>query len=212
MRRLGQGEVVIASDGAGSWRPCVLTGGRSDVVLAPSGDIVHEERAAPRITVAFSLVKGERSEWAAAKLTELGIDRIVPLVCERTVVRPQPGAGKRRGERLERIVRESAMQARLAFLPEVTEAVAFREMLAAHDPGTLCIAEPGGPSPGLDRPAVLVGPEGGWSEGELDAVSALGIGHVGLSSSVLRSETAAVVAGALLGALRAGLLAGAPGS
>jgi 16S rRNA (uracil1498-N3)-methyltransferase len=64
----------------------------------------------------------------------------------------------------------------------------------------LALAEPGGPSPGPDTVAVAVGPEGGWSPAELEAVA----GRVGLGPHVLRAETAAVVAGVLLVDRRAG--------
>ncbi|MBV9411855.1 MAG: 16S rRNA (uracil(1498)-N(3))-methyltransferase, partial [Acidimicrobiia bacterium] len=64
------------------------------------------------------------------------------------------------------------------------------------------LAEPAGPAPSLDRPVVLVGPEGGWADEE----AATGVSRVGLGPTVLRTETAAVAAGALLCALRAGLV------
>ncbi|MHB8458011.1 MAG: RsmE family RNA methyltransferase, partial [Acidimicrobiales bacterium] len=154
----------------------------------------------------YSLAKGDRTEWAAAKLAELGTDRIVPLICERTVVRPEDEAGQRRSQRLQRIVREAAMQARLVHLPTVTEPRPFAEMLTTHPASATCLADPAGGAPSLDSPVVLIGPEGGWSQGELAMARREGVGSVALSPHVLRVETAAVAAGAILAAFRANLV------
>jgi 16S rRNA (uracil1498-N3)-methyltransferase len=164
----------------------------------------------PAITVAFSLAKGDRTDWAAAKLAELGIDRIVPLVAGRTVVRPdEEGGARHRRERLQRIVREAAMQARLVHLPQLGEMCGFREAVggALGPAGKVCAAEPGGAPPTLAAPVLLVGPEGGWTDEEVSILAGQSIRMVGLSAGVLRVETAAIVGGTLLTALRCGLAA-----
>ena len=91
------------------------------------------------------------------------------------------------------------MQSRRAWLPVVDAVTPFSAVAAEAG---AALAHPGGGPPALDRPVVLVGPEGGWDEREL----ATGLPLVGLGPSVLRAETAAVVAGALLCALRAGVV------
>ena len=101
------------------------------------------------------------------------------------------------------------MQARQVFLAELAEPVSFADWLPARASGTACMAEPGGIPPTLARSCVLVGPEGGWSAGELDLARDLGVPSMGLSDNVLRVETAAVVAATLLTGLRAGLVRGA---
>jgi 16S rRNA (uracil1498-N3)-methyltransferase len=151
------------------------------------------------VTVGFSLAKGDRTEWAVAKLVELGVDRIVPLVCARTVGR-RDQSDAHRMDRLGRIARESAMQARLVYLPEIAGVTALAEMVSAG----AAMAEPGGAPATLGTPTVLVGPEGGWAPSEL----VLGLPTVGLGETILRIETAAVVAGTLLTALRAGVISG----
>jgi 16S rRNA (uracil1498-N3)-methyltransferase len=133
-------------------------------------------------------------------MTELGVDRIVPLLCERTVVRPGEGAMGGRLERLRRIIRESAMQARLVHLPELAPLLTPAE--AAESDEQVALAEPGGEPVSLARPTVLVGPEGGWSPSELGR----GLPTVTLGEHVLRVETAAVTAAALLTGLRAGIV------
>jgi len=146
----------------------------------------------PPITVGFTPVKGERPEWTVAKLTELGVDRIVPLRSDRSVVRWDGERGAQQVQRLRRIVRESVMQARRCHVPQVSE------VLEPTDVADAALAHFDGAPLSLRSPAVLVGPEGGWSEAELAAPRP----HVTLGPFVLRAETAALAAAALLGALR----------
>jgi 16S rRNA (uracil1498-N3)-methyltransferase len=193
--RLRAGEVVTASDGAGRWRQCRYAGD-----LEAVGEIVAEERPSPSITVAVALTKGERLDWAVQKLTEVGVDVIIPFTADRSVVRWDGERAGHHVERLRRIARQAAMQSRRAVLPAVEDLHTFADATAI---GGAVLAEPGGDPPALERPAVLVGPEGGWSENELAAP----LLRVGLGPTVLRTETAAVAAGTLLCALRAGILA-----
>jgi len=98
--RLTPGELVIASDGAGSFTLCRFTG--SGAFLEPTGPPMGQTRLAPPITIGFAPVKGDRPEWVAQKLTELGVDRIVPLVADRSVVRWSGPRAERALERLRR--------------------------------------------------------------------------------------------------------------
>ncbi len=201
--RLRPGQVVTVSDGAGAWRACAWAGsGRLD----PTGEVVRPAPPAPALTVGFALTKGERPEWVVQKLTELGVDRLIPLVAARSVVRPGDEAVGRRLERWERVAREAAMQSRRTTLPRLEAPAPVPEVVAELGRG-VALAEPGGDAPSLDRPAVLIGPEGGWSSDEL----ALGVPLVDLGPGVLRAETAAVAAAVVLGALRAGLVDENPG-
>ena len=194
--RLASGSDVTAGDGAGRWRACRLTGGPA---LEMTGPIVGEPRPAPPITLAFALVKGERPELVVQKLTELGVDRIVPFVAGRSVVRWEPGRADRHVERWRTIARQAAMQCRRMWLPEVAPVAGFDSVAAM--PGA-ALADAAGAPPTLDLPVVLVGPEGGWTVDERDS----GLPTVALGAHVLRAETAAITAGAILTALRAGIL------
>jgi 16S rRNA (uracil1498-N3)-methyltransferase len=197
--RLRPGERVTVSDGAGAWRACRLGAGG---VLEPDGDPVHDPRPVPLITIGFSLVKGDRPEWIVQKLTEVGVDRIVPLLSARSVVRWDAERRPRHLERLRRVAREAAMQSRRTWLPEVTDVVE----LAAAGGGSATIspawADPGGHPPSLEWPALFVGPEGGWAADDLPPAAH----RVSLGPTILRSETAAVCAGFVLSALRAALI------
>ena len=142
------------------------------------------------------MVKGERPEWAVQKLTEIGVDRIVPLQTARSVVRWPLGEADRQLDRLRRVAREAAVQSRRLWLPVVGPVTGLAEAVGAES--GVALASPGGAPPTLDHPTVLVGPEGGWTDDEL----AWGAPTVSLGPTVLRTETAAVVAGTLLCALR----------
>ena len=192
--RLRPGEDVTVSDGAGRWRLCRFADG-----LEPIGEIQHGERPDPPVTIAVALTKGERLDWAVQKLTELGVDTIVPMAAARSVVRWDGHRAGHHTERLRRIARQAAMQSRRTWLPAVTDVHSFAEAAAIAG---ATIAVPGGEPPSLRSPVVLVGPEGGWSEEEEGA----GLAGVGLGPTILRVETAAVAAGTLLCGLRAGLV------
>jgi 16S rRNA (uracil1498-N3)-methyltransferase len=198
--RLAHGSDITAGDGAGRWRHCRLLDGPE---LEIAGPPVREPRPEPPITVAFALVKGERPELAVQKLTELGVDRIVAFSAGRSVVRWEPARADRQVERWRAIARQAAMQCRRAWLPEVAPVATFDSLAAL--PGAV-LADAAGEPPTLDRPVVLIGPEGGWTPRERMS----GLPAVRLGAHVLRAETAAITAGAVLAALRAGDLR-APG-
>lgn len=189
--RLRAGDALTISDGAGRWRPA-----RFGPEVEPDGDVVVVDAPRPALTVGLAPVKGQRPEWAVQKLTELGVDAIWLLVADRSVVRWE-GKGT---DRLDRIVREAAMQSRRCHLPTVRVGVTVDEAVGAG--AGVALADPGGSPPSLDRPVVLVGPEGGWTDRERVAAPSV----VGLGPTILRAETAAVTAGALLAALRHGLV------
>jgi 16S rRNA (uracil1498-N3)-methyltransferase len=194
VRRLRVGDLVSVTDGAGRWRWC-----RFGDSIEAAGDVRVDPTPSPPITVAFALVKGERPELVVQKLTELGVDRIVPFLAERSVVRWEPDKAARNLERLRRVVLEAAMQSRRTWLPELAEVATFDEVCSL--PGAAGADLDGGP-PSLERPVLLVGPEGGWSPVERAALP----GAVGLGPTVLRAETAAITGAALLCALRSGVV------
>ena len=160
----------------------------------------------PVLTVGFALVKGARPELVVQKLTELGVDHIIPFTAARSVARWDGDKAGRQLERLAKVAREASMQSRRCHLPVVHRLHSFAEVAAL--PG-VALAERGGRPPSVATATVLVGPEGGWDDSERVAVA----DHVGFGPQVLRAETAALAVGALLaalekrGSLRGGLLA-----
>lgn len=194
--RLRPGQRVTVSDGAGGWRECAW---RPDGELEPSGPPEFEPPSPPPVTVAFALTKGERPEWVVRKLTEIGVDRIIPFHAARSVVRWDDDKAGAQATRWRTIAHQAAMQSRRVRLPEVAEVGGFADV-ASGAGGAGALAAPGGAAPSLERPTVLVGPEGGWTDEEL----ASGLATVGLGPTILRAETAAVVAAAVLCGLRNG--------
>ena len=191
--RLRDGDDLTLGNGAGRWcRAVYRIGGDPE----PVGDVVAVPTPDPAVVVGFALIKGGRPEMVIQKLTELGVDRILPLSADRSVVQWDEAKASKQVERFRRVAREAAMQSRRAWLPTVEEMAAARDVQPAAG---VVLAEPGGdPIDGSVR-VLLVGPEGGWTDEEL-------IGHstVGLGPTVLRAETAAIAAGTLLTALRDG--------
>ena len=200
--RLRPGEAVSASDGAGWSRLCAWRGAP---LLEPAGDAVFEPRPDPEVTVGFALTKGAHPEWAVQKLTEAGVDRVVLMTTAHCVARWAAPDVPRRLGRLREVARQAAMQSRRSWLPVVEGPVEFSELVGVGRAG-VALAVPNGASLSLATPTVLVGPEGGWAGEELDAVRT----HVALGPHVLRAETAALAAGLLLAALRAGVVDEAP--
>ncbi|MGI8663742.1 MAG: RsmE family RNA methyltransferase [Acidimicrobiales bacterium] len=196
--RLRAGDEMTVSDGIGSWRLC-----RFGPELEPVAEALADPEPSPRLTVGFALVKGERPELVVQKLTELGIDRIIPFTAARSVVRWEGAKAERAHERLTVVSREAAMQSRATRLPTIEQVLTF----AAVAVGGTALCERGGATPTLALPSVLVGPEGGWAHEEL----AVGLPTVALGPTVLRAETATLAAASILGALRAGIVAGVSG-
>lgn len=200
--RLRAGEPVGATDGRGGYLPCRYSGkGR----LEPAGPPQVVAPRSPALTVGLVPVKGDRPEWAVQKLTELGVDRIVVLQSERSVIRWSAERAGSHLRRLDKIARAAVMQSRQVWLPALEGPIALPTLLGRARAGGTALAQMGGPppSPGLDT--VLVGPEGGWTPAELDAATAAEVGTVGLGSTVMRAETAAMAAGVLMTAIRAGV-------
>jgi 16S rRNA (uracil1498-N3)-methyltransferase len=168
-----------------------------------------EEPAAVEIELRLALVKFDRFEWAIEKATELGVARIVPVIAARTE-KGLDAAAVKRLERWRKIARESSQQARRVRLAEVCPPARFASVAGSADGLRYFLEEQAGARPILaalpearspgDRVALLVGPEGGWTDGERAAASEADWVPVSLGPTVLRSETAAMAVVAILGA------------
>lgn len=183
--RLREGESVSVSDGAGGWRQCTVAGES----LVPSGPVERVPARTTPCTIAAAIPKGDRLEWMVQKLTEIGVERVVLLHCERSVVRWDGERGRKQLARLQRVAREASMQSRRVWLPEIVGPVSFDEVLAPD----VALAEPSADG-WRAASTIVIGPEGGFSAAELERAAQAGAARVSLGEQVLRVETAALVA------------------
>jgi 16S rRNA (uracil1498-N3)-methyltransferase len=183
--RVGDGALVTVTDGRGSWRPCRASG----LTLHPVGDIEYVEEPRHPVELFVAIPKQDRPEWLVQKATELGVERIVLLHTERSVVRWTGERAERHLAKLSVVAAEASMQSRRVRFPVVEGPVDAATVL-----GSTHVAEPGGRPvvPGDHR--LAIGPEGGWSEAEV----ARSLGAVDLGPFVLRVETAALAAATML--------------
>ncbi len=203
-RRLQPGEAVDLVDGRGTRADCrVLTSGRDELLLEVLGRTVEPEPA-PRLVLVQALPKGDRGELAVELATEVGVDAVIPWAAARCVMQWKGERGERQRERWQATAREAAKQSRRAWVPQVSalhSTAALRTRLA--DATVLVLHEQASrPLTAVDLPgsgelAVVVGPEGGLTVEELDA---LGGTAVRLGPTVLRTSTAGAAAAAVLSA------------
>lgn len=189
--RLRNGERVSVTDGRGSYRWCQW----SDGLLAADEAIQFVARQLPEVGVAFSIVKGDRLDWIVQKLTELGVDRLVPMAADRCVVQWDEAKARAQVERMRRIAHEASMQSRRVWLPEVEALAAADEVLQRPEVARADVEGARAPIEPVDGATMIaIGPEGGWTARERN----LSPRTVTLGSTVLRAETAAIAAGVLL--------------
>ena len=163
------------------------------------------EEPAVRITLLASLIKFERFEWMIEKATELGVTTIVPVQAERSESGLEKAAAKRI-ERWSKIARAASQQSRRVHLPEIRQPLQLREAAQTETASRFYLEETPGcpmlltvvPQPAGETIAVLVGPEGGWTDRERGHLVAAGWTAASLGPQILRTETAALVVAAIL--------------
>ena len=190
--RLRGGEVVSTSDGRGSWRMCQYR--QSTILDIEASEIREAPQQLRELTVAFAVTKGDKPDLVVQKLTELGIEHIVPLITERCIVRWDEDKGSKNQIRWQKIAREAAMQSRSVTIPQVHKVFLSLEAFVASQGADVAFAEPGGQSIDSAISVIVIGPEGGFTHQEL----ALSQQRVSLPGGILRSETAAVAAAVLM--------------
>ena len=196
--RLGQEFDIIANGVARRGRVATIAEDRVEFEL---GEEIPAVTAA-NLTLLLAIFKFDRMEWAIEKCTELGVSRIVPLIARRTEVHLASASAKR-AERWRRIALQAAEQSRRGTAPEVAAPVKLRE--AAKLPGALRIVlaetedqtmlpELFAEHPTEGEVLLAVGPEGGWTEDELQLLQKEGWLSASLGPTILRAETAAIAA------------------
>jgi 16S rRNA (uracil1498-N3)-methyltransferase len=152
-----------------------------------------------RVILCAAIIKFDRFEWMVEKATELGVESILPVETTR-VEKGLFDASRKRAERWQRIARESSQQSRRARLPEILPAVRFDAALQTDAGSRIFLDEATAPpllrllAPSADSVALLLGPEGGWTDRERELAAAAGWSAASLGPQVLRAETAATAA------------------
>jgi 16S rRNA (uracil1498-N3)-methyltransferase len=200
--RVREGERITVADGTGRMLDAMVTDNVHDIVA----DVVAERQVTlprPSITLFQALTKGDKLELVVEKATEVGVRTLVPFIAERTVMRWDERKLERSRERLQAIARASAKQSRSPFIPTVEPfsygaVVRIEPTLVLHEEATerLRDALPAAAPPDV---ALVVGPEGGLSSGEVAGLVGAGGRAVTLGDRILRTETAGPVAAAVVG-------------
>jgi 16S rRNA (uracil1498-N3)-methyltransferase len=209
--RLKVSSEVELFDGAGTLATAVIEKATGKSVLLKVVNLEKIERPdKPEVVIAVSCPKGERFDWLISKCTELGVDRITPVIFERTVKQPR---NPKIVERWRNIAIAAAKQCRRIFLPQIDMPVALSEALSVLEKqygsaeilvGSL---EPKSPALitqqfGTKDVIAVIGPEGGITEGEKTLLKNRRAKFVRLTSTILRVETAALAFAAVLTARR----------
>lgn len=197
------GDAVVVFDGVGRYAEAIIVDADRDAMTVAVDGIHSENRLPLRLTIASAIPKGKRWQTLVEKCTELGVDRIFPLLTERGVAK-----GEGDPEKWRRWIVEAAKQSRRSWLPEITEPTRLSRVLeqSAADGDFLFLADPAGDSPvvfGDELRAsggvtAIIGPEGGLEEGEARECLERGAKRIRLSPFVLRVETAAAVVCAIV--------------
>jgi 16S rRNA (uracil1498-N3)-methyltransferase len=201
--RIAPGERITVADGRGSVVTAVVEPDDTALV-ARVVDRRSVEPPRPRIVVYPALPKAGKLDLVVQKLTELGVAEVRPWIAERSIPRWDARKAAAQTERLRAIAHEAAKQSRRAFLLDVAEPAPLGDLPATtyvlHEgaSGRLAGARPVSPP---DVVGVVVGPEGGLSEREVEDLTAAGARPVTVAPTVLRAETAAIVGPALVMAL-----------
>lgn len=194
--RLHDGETVEVFDGRGAaWNATVQSA--ADGVLMLTSPVAAPRESRLALHLAMAIIQLEKFELVLQKATELGVRSITPLITDRCEVRPERIRGK--GERWQKIVFEAVKQSGRTRIPTVESPATFAEVASRSAMKILFDADVA-PSPlphAIEEAILFVGPEGGWSDGELAVAREQRFVMQRMGPRRLRAETAAITAIAL---------------
>ncbi|MGN6128874.1 MAG: 16S rRNA (uracil(1498)-N(3))-methyltransferase [Nocardioidaceae bacterium] len=206
VKRIRTGEQVALTDGAGTSAVVTVTAADKASFSATVESLTSSDAELPRVVVVQAIPKGDRGELAVEMLTEVGVDRIVPWAASRCVAVWKGERAEKSLAKWRATAREAAKQSRRSWFPEVGDMVSTDEVVellrgtsvpvVLHEAASGPLADL--PLPGPGEIVIVVGPEGGITDEELAAFSAVGAEPVRMGSSVLRTSTAGVAATAAL--------------
>jgi 16S rRNA (uracil1498-N3)-methyltransferase len=211
--RLGPDDPVVLFDGRGHEAEATVEAVAEDGLRCRAAPRRPVAVRRPRVVLVLAMPKGGKLDGVVRACTELGVAAVHLFHAERSVARPEPARAAKRLARLAKVAREAARQSQRADLPELREPAGLAEVVARAPEEAAKLAFVVGAERSLasvegeaEEAWIVVGPEGGLSPAEVRALEARGFDAVGLGPGVLRVETAATVAVALvthrLGGLR----------
>jgi 16S rRNA (uracil1498-N3)-methyltransferase len=204
--RLKVGDSIVVFDGRGGEYEATLQrieNGRVDVKVGAFRDV--EREGALRVGLVQGLPEADKMDWIIQKSVELGVAWIQPIVCDRSVVRLSGERAAKRAAHWQRVAVAACEQSGRNLVPEVRPVLTFQQWIAEPAAGARWLLQPGAePLAERARPEgpfeLVTGPEGGFSERELDIAASRSQG-VSLGPRVLRTETAPLAALAAINAL-----------
>lgn len=201
--RMSVGEVITICDSSKNEHLCKIERINSDGVFVRELSVSEcMNEPSIEVTIFPALTKGDKMENVIQKAVELGAYRIVPILTDRCVSRPDRKAAVKKQQRYQKIASQAAMQSRRAFIPEVCSFIDLKkaaEMLREFDK-TILFYEGGGKplreliTPDDTRIALFTGPEGGFEEREVEYLTENGAQTATLGKRILRAETAPLAA------------------
>jgi 16S rRNA (uracil1498-N3)-methyltransferase len=206
--RLREGDRVELFTSDGQTASATLTSVTPATVVAEVLTVREHPPAAIELTIASAVPKAARADWMIEKLSELGVARFIPLMTERSVVHPE---GKGKLQRWQRLAAEAAKQSRRPGVMQIAPLTLLKDLLDTSNNTTIAPLSTGADSLPLSSIlnslsssfTLLIGPEGGWSDAELALFRELHLTAITLGATILRVETAAVAAAAVVFALSA---------
>jgi 16S rRNA (uracil1498-N3)-methyltransferase len=204
--RLAEGTAVEVFDDGGATAQGAIVA-LDPTVIVRIEQIASAEASGGQITIAAAVPKGERADWMIEKLSELGCHRFIPLATARSIVLPE---GKNKRDRWVRVATESAKQSRRAGVMQIEPLTPLKEAVDGsrdHFAGYLSTRPSANPIieawNNTGRVTLFIGPEGGWTDEEMDMFNQFGVRALKLTSTVLRVETAAVAAATIAAVIAA---------
>ena len=201
--RLKEGDEITVFDGLGKeFKGTIAKEGLSSVVIRIENVSSSKEDSPLEVTLAQSLLKGEKMDYLIQKATELGVKDIIPFLSSRSVPFLEKSKRLKRHDRWERIAVEASKQCGRAILPKIEPVQDYSEMLRAAAPNALRLIlweregmklkEILGRSKERTKIFFVIGPEGGFSQGEIEEGERAGFVPVTLGKRILRAETASL--------------------
>jgi 16S rRNA (uracil1498-N3)-methyltransferase len=208
--RLGPHDQLTLFDGRGGEYPAtILSVGRNNVRVSVDSHVDRNVESSLAIHLLQGISRGDRMDFVVQKVTELGVQRITPVITEYSVVKLEPKRAEKRLHHWRGISASACEQSGRNALPAIEAPLPLRTWIGENfeESGARVILKPGGNNsirsvgPKIDRLVLLIGPEGGFSDAEYELAEATGFRAIGFGKRILRTETAAVAAIAALQAL-----------